>query len=75
MTYKKKYLPIIIGFTLAIGFWIGGLFHFDSGTDLFVESSKKQKLSKLIDYIDNEYVDEVNTDSIVDVTVNKILGN
>jgi len=75
MTYKKKYLPIIIGLTLAFGFWMGGLFHFDSGTDLFVESSKKQKLSKLIDYIDNEYVDNVNTDSIVDVTVNKILRN
>ena len=75
MTYKKKYLPLIIGLTLAIGFWGGGLFHFNTGADLFVESSKKQKLSKLIDYIDNEYVDDVNTDSIVDVTVNKILGN
>jgi len=75
MTYKKKYLPLIIGLTLALGFWGGGLFHFNTGTDLFVESSKKQKLSKLIDYIDNEYVDDVNTDSIVDVTVNKILGN
>jgi len=75
MTYKKKYLPLIIGLTLAVGFWGGGLFHFDTGADLFVESSKKQKLSKLIDYIDNEYVDDVDTDSIVDVTVNKILGN
>lgn len=75
MMYKKKYLPLIIGLTLAIGFWGGGLFHFNTGADLFVESSKKQKLSKLIDYIDNEYVDDVNTDSIVDVTVNEILGN
>lgn len=75
MTYKKEYLPLIVGITLAIGFWAGGLFHFDTGTDLFTESSKKQKLSKLIDYIDNEYVDDVNTDSIVDVTVNKILQN
>ena len=75
MTYKKKYLPLIIGITLALGFWGGGLFHFDSTTDLFVTSLKKQKLSKLIDYIDNEYVDDVNTDSIVDVTVNKILEN
>jgi len=75
MIYKKKYLPLIIGMALSIGFWAGGLFHFDSNVNLFVESSKKQKLSKLIDYIDNEYVDEVNTDSIVDVTVNKILSN
>ncbi|PHS10529.1 MAG: peptidase S41 [Kordia sp.] len=75
MTYKKKYLPLIIGLTLAIGFWGGGLFHFNTGADLFVASSKKQKLSRLIDYIDNEYVDDVNTDSIVDVAVNEILGS
>ncbi len=75
MTYKKKYLPLILGLALAVGFWAGGLFSFNSNSDLFVESSKKQKLSRLIDYIDNEYVDDVNTDSIVDITVNKILGN
>lgn len=75
MTYKKKYLPLIIGVTLAIGFWLGGLFHFNTATTLLTESSNKQKLSRLIDYIDYEYVDEVNTDSIVDHTVNKILGD
>src|SRR5690606_28988629 len=31
------------------------------------------KLNRLIDYIDYEYVDEINTDSIVDITVNNIL--
>ena len=75
MTYKKKYLPLIIGLTLAIGFWLGGVFHFNSETTLLTDSSSKQKLTKLIDYIDYEYVDDVNTDSIVDVTVNKILGD
>ncbi len=75
MNYNKKYLPLIIGITLAFGFWAGGLFHFNSNADIFVESSKKQKLSRLIDYIDNDYVDDVNTDSIVDVAVNKILSN
>ncbi|MGB0897023.1 MAG: S41 family peptidase [Flavobacteriaceae bacterium] len=75
MTYKKKYLPLIIGLTLAIGFWLGGLFHFNTDTTLLTESSNKQKLNRLIDYIDYEYVDDVNTDSIVDHTVNKILGD
>lgn len=32
------------------------------------------KLSKLIDLIENEYVDNVNTDSIIDLTVNNILA-
>ncbi|MGB1269547.1 MAG: S41 family peptidase [Flavobacteriaceae bacterium] len=75
MTYKKKYLPLIIGATLAIGFWLGGVFHFNSEPNLLTDSSSKQKLSRLMDYIDYEYVDDVNTDSIVDVTVNKILGD
>ena len=34
---------------------------------------KKDKLNRLIDYIDYEYVDDINTDSIVDVAVNNIL--
>jgi carboxyl-terminal processing protease len=75
MTYKKKYLPLIIGLTLAIGFWLGGVFHFNAETTLLTESSNKQKLTRLIDYIDYEYVDDVDTDSIVDVTVNKILSD
>lgn len=74
MGYQKKYLPLIIGLTLAVGFWAGGLFRFGNSTPLLA-SAKKQKLNRLIDYIDYEYVDEVNTDSIVDVTVNKILEN
>ncbi len=36
-------------------------------------SNHKTKLNKLIDFIDNEYVDKVNTDSIVDLAVNNIL--
>ena len=75
MKYKKKYLPLIVGTAIAVGFWLGGLFHFNTETNLLTQSSKKQKLNRLIDYIDYEYVDEVNTDSIVDVTVNKILEN
>ncbi len=36
---------------------------------------KKRKLNRLIDLIDQRYVDVVNTDSIVDVTVNEIMKN
>ena len=37
------------------------------------KNDPKGKLNRLIDFIDNEYVDNVNTDSIVDLTVNNIL--
>jgi len=37
-------------------------------------NASKAKIEKLIDFINNEYVDDVNSDSIVDLTVNSILG-
>ena len=74
---KKNYgyiLPTIIAAALAIGVFVGGKLHFnDSPERLFTTNSKKDKLNRLIDYIDYEYVDEIDTDSIVDVTVNNIL--
>ena len=76
MSNTKKYLPLILGVAIAAGIFIGGKLNFtDSSDRLFTSNSKKDKLNRLIDYIDYEYVDEVNTDSIVDVTVNEILEN
>lgn len=73
----KKYWyiwPTIIALALALGIFVGGKLHFnDTPEKLFTTNSKKDKLNRLIDYIDYEYVDEINTDSIVDVTVNNIL--
>ncbi|RLD30095.1 MAG: peptidase S41 [Bacteroidetes bacterium] len=76
MNIQKKYLPLIISIAIAAGIFIGGKLNFtDSSKGLFTSNSKKDKLNRLIDYIDYEYVDEVNTDSIVDVAVNSILAN
>jgi len=76
MHIQKKYLPIIISAAIALGIFIGGKLSFTDKSDrLFTSNSKKDKINRLIDYIDYEYVDEINTDSIVDVTVNRILDN
>ena len=76
MHIQKKYLPIIISVAIALGILIGGKLSFNDKSDrLFTSNSKKDKINRLIDYIDHEYVDEINTDSIVDVTVNSILDN
>ncbi|WP_292943470.1 S41 family peptidase [Olleya sp. UBA1516] len=76
MSKSKTYFPLIIGVAIAAGIFIGGKLNFgDSSDRLFTSNSKKDKLNRLIDYIDYEYVEDVNTDSIVDVTVNGILGN
>ena len=75
MKRKYSYLwPTIIALALAIGIFVGGKLNFnDSPEKLFSTNSKKDKLNRLIDYIDYEYVDAIDTDSIVDVTVNQIL--
>ncbi len=76
MNFQKKYIPLIIGIAIATGVFIGSKLNFrDTSDRLFTSNSKKDKLNRLIDYIDYEYVDTVNTDSIVDVTVNGILAN
>src|SRR5690606_22421052 len=75
MKIRKKYLPLIIGVAIAAGIYIGGKLNFSDTSDrLFTKNSKKDKLNRLIDYIDYEYIEDVNTYRIVDVTVNGILN-
>lgn len=76
MGYSKKYLPLFLGLALGAGVFLGSKLDFSNpSAKLFSYNPKKEKLNRLIDYIDYEYVDEVNTDSIVEVTVNRILEN
>ncbi len=76
MKNSTKYIPLLLGIAAAIGIFIGGKLNFTDNSDrIFATNSKKDKLNRLIDYIDYEYVEDVNTDSIVDVTVNGILSN
>lgn len=78
MKIKKVYLPIVLATTLAIGLLLGSLLNYPAqggkGSGFITgTTSGKGKLNKLVDFIESEYVDNVNTDSIVDITVNSIL--
>lgn len=74
--YQKKYLPLLLGIAIALGIALGSQLNYSNNAGfLSTSNAKKEKLNRLIDYIDYEYVDDVNTDSIVDVTVNSILEN
>lgn len=76
MGIQKKYLPLLLGLAISLGIFLGSKLNFSDTSDkIFAINAKKDKLNRLIDYIDYEYVDHVNTDSIVDVTVNGILEN
>ncbi len=73
---SKIYTPILLALACAAGIFLGTKLNFSSSSKgLFSSNPRKEKLNKLIDYIDYEYVDDVNSDSIVDLTVNKILEN
>lgn len=74
-TRQKILIPIFLASACALGVLLGAKLDFSSSDALFSSNPKKQKLNRLIDYIDYEYVDDVNTDSIVDLTVNRILEN
>ncbi|MFV5686205.1 S41 family peptidase [Flavobacterium sp. GB2R13] len=74
MKIDNKYLPIIISVALGLGVVVGGLLNAPNQSPFFAKNNSKNKLNKLIDFIDNEYVDNVNTDSIVNLTVDNILA-
>lgn len=73
MKKSSIYGPLIIFSSIAFGILLGSLLNFSSPSLVLEKNSYKNKLNKLIDFIENEYVDSVNTDSIVDLTVNNIL--
>lgn len=67
----KTYLPIIVALAIVIGMYLGQSLNFPEQQEL--KSSSQQKFSKFINYIDESYVDEVNTDSIVEITLKSVL--
>ncbi|WP_339888704.1 S41 family peptidase [uncultured Flavobacterium sp.] len=73
MKVNKIYLPIIISLSIAVGLLLGSFIANFLPNAVLTRNPKSEKLNKLINFIDNEYVDNVNTDSIVDLTVNGIL--
>lgn len=73
MKINIKYFPILIFAILAFGVCIGSWLNFPREDHFMAKNTSKNKLNKLIDFIDNEYVDDVNTDSIVNLTVDNIL--
>ena len=67
-------MPLLLFSCVALGIVIGGMLNFPERS-LSKANARKAKIDKLIDFIDDEYVDHVNSDSIVDLTVNSILAN
>ena len=69
------FIPIIIALSFAGGLLLGSKLDALNQVNIGNKTKGKLKLNQLIDFIDTEYVDKINTDSIVDLTVSGILEN
>lgn len=74
MKIKSIYLPILLFSILASGVYLGKFINFPTDKQSLAKKNSRNKLNRLIDFINNDYVDKVNTDSIVDSTVDNILS-
>jgi len=70
---SKSVYILILGLFLIVGIFLGSQLHFDKPTKINLSLSKKDKLENLLRYIKEEYVDTVNTDSIVDKVIQNVL--
>ena len=72
MRSKKAYvwIPLVASIAFVAGLFINGLLEDNSG-----RSDGEKKLSNLINIIGSEYVDIVDTDSLIDATLPTLLSN
>ncbi|HET6242959.1 MAG: S41 family peptidase [Bacteroidetes bacterium] len=69
------FLPLIFALLVILGIWIGlKLDYVTEGRQLFAMPSKNfNKLNELINFIEQEYVDEVSKEELVEKAINSLL--
>jgi len=72
----KVYIPLFLAIAVALGIFLGSTLNYPKKKSvmLFNQSPQEEKIKRLIDYIQYDYVDKVNTDSLLDGTIKQILG-
>ncbi len=75
MNKYKIYIPIIVSVAVVIGIFIGSNLNYQNKTAmLFGNSPQEAKIKRLIDFIEYDYVENVNTDSLLDGTIKNIVA-
>jgi carboxyl-terminal processing protease len=77
MEYKNKgiaiYFPVIIACAVVIGILIGRFYSGSDAENRFIIIPKANKLDNVLNYIENEYVDDVSKADIIERAIPKIL--
>ncbi|MGG6230032.1 S41 family peptidase [Tenacibaculum sp. SDUM215027] len=72
---NKNNLPIYLSIAVVFGILIGTFFSNGNPSNLIGKSSSSErKIKRLIDYIQSDYVDSVNTDELLDGAIAEMLG-
>ena len=74
MTKRKINLPLYLAIAVVIGMGIGTLFNFKKKPALFISNTSEAKIKRLIAYINYDSVDKVDTDSLLDDAITKMLS-
>ncbi len=73
MINKKASFPIFLGLAVAIGILIGSSINFKNKAVIFSSNTTEAKIKRLINYIQYDYVDKVDTDSLLDDAITNML--
>ncbi len=73
---SKVYIPLFLAIAVGLGIFIGSTLNYPkkNAVLLFNKNPQEAKIKKLIDYIQYDYVDKIDTDSLLDGTIRQILG-
>lgn len=74
MKANQIYMPIVLATAIVLGMYIGSRYDYPARPiRMLEEEAKEQKIRQIINYIDYDYVDDVNTDSLLDLTIKDML--
>ena len=74
MKNKSNLLPIFFALATLFGLFIGMFLDFPmKKMGLTENEAREEKVKQIINYVDFEYVDKVNTDSLLDLTITDLL--
>ncbi|MEX6626508.1 S41 family peptidase [Tenacibaculum salmonis] len=72
---NKNNFPIYLSIAVVFGILIGTFFSKGNSSNFIgTNSSTEKKIKRLIDYIQTDYVDNVNTDDLLDGAITQMLG-